>query len=144
MVGYTLLSVYLFIRLFFLSVPPLPLNPLLPESICCQKHPEYLSTCLSAFLSRCRSEREGSRSVRFPCKHISTRIRISYSPLLLPTATKDVKFEGRRVSFRYLGVAPPPPRDLRTNRDRLARDTLPQDLSIHAKRRLGDVLLLAL
>ena len=36
------------------------------------------------------------------------------------------------------------PRDLRTNRDRLARDTLPQDLSIHAERRLGDVLLLAL
>lgn len=64
------LFVYLFICLLFLFMPPPPLsrslNPLLPQSICCQKHPEYLSASLFAFSSSHSSKREGAGQLTFP------------------------------------------------------------------------------
>lgn len=103
MVGNTLLSMCLFICVpvypSFLSLRAssslsLSLNPLLPQSICCQKHPEYLSASLFAFLSSCSTKRKGAGQLTFhapQCTQAHIQKGIWYlSPAFLQLM-KDVK-----------------------------------------------------
>lgn len=93
----TCLSVFSFSPCLLLS---LSLNPLLPQSICCQKQPEYLSASLFAFLSSCSSKREGAGQLTFPapqCTQAHIQKGIWYlSPAFLQLMKDVKKIRGER------------------------------------------------
>ncbi len=115
MVGNTLLLLCLFIcvpvNLSFLSlcVYPLCLSPLSLQSICCPKHPEYLSACVSAFLSNRSSKRKGTGQHTFPAP-LWTQTHIQKGIWYLSPASlqlmKDAKFKGRGIFFQETRSGP--------------------------------------